>query len=149
MGYIVFLLDSAFLNGFTKKLQQHKPPHSWLGFLEAHWRDKQSHKSLNICHLTTSFSFLFTIHGNFYLSCNSFLFLKVDLYTPSLQKYLLSLYSVPGFALGAGDMRSWPSQSLSSSKYSHFRLFLWMHTQCGKCTSQCGCIWSRLIHQAL
>ena len=149
MGYVTFLLDGAFLNGFTKNLQQHRSPHSWLGFTWGTLKGKQRHKSLNIYHPTASFSFPFTIHGNFCLSCNSLFFLKVDLYTHSLQKYLLSVYSVPGLALGTGDTKSWPSQSLSSSKGSHFCLFLWMHARCRTCTSRCGRIWSRLIQQAL
>lgn len=76
----------------------------------------------NMCHCTPSFSLPFTTPGNFYLSCNSFFFLKVNVYTPSLQKYLLNSYSMPGLALGTGDSKSRLSQSISSSSLSHFQL---------------------------
>lgn len=93
-----------------------------------------------------SFPLPFTIHGNFYLSCNSFFFLKVNIYTHSLQKYLLSPYPMPGLTLGTGDTRSGLHKAPLLADLATFSLFFMNVSSVQKSTSQRGCIWSRLIH---
>lgn len=46
---------------------------------------------------------------------------------------------MPGLAWGTGDTRSEPSQSISSSRFSHGQLVVNV-SSAQKCTSKCGCV---------